>query len=383
MEEDRIRSYNSDNDAVHTQVVYFGRPDRVKQIVIGDSHITRIAAMNMTRYRGFEEAAKGLVLIQTSGGMVKLRSYAKQFVRGLYQEYQTSFDDESNDIKIVIALGYNDVEKKIEEYFNAALDVIGVFKHVLHKVPADWSVHLAEVPYGKSMYHSMTAQINFVACQLNRLLGPHVPLRLWTAQVGLDLPENKLKPVNCQFVSIMVERCMLDPEDRKGWHNKPSIMEETRDVIFDWARGIARATHSYPLNNTYPNLVEFEISIRGRTVVANHDYFHERQEKLLNAFDSPRDPVAMRDCAAMTLPYMKLGDLRDKLIPRPQDDGDDDDVRSQRSGSGGVRDRLGSYHRGGRGGGHGGHGGARGGGHGGRGGEHRPAPYKYNHKRRK
>ena len=371
MEMDKIRSYNSENDAVHTQVTFYGRPDRAKHIVIGDSHITRIATMPMNRYQEYNLATKGLVLINMGGGMIRLRAIAKQFVRGLYHELQASFDDETNTVRIMLALGYNDVEKKIEEYFNAALAVLTEFKHVLHKVPADWSVHLAEVPYGKSMWHHMTAQINYCANQLNRLLGPHVPLRMWTAQVGLDLPEDKLKPVNCQNITIMVERCMLDKEDKKGWHNKPSIMEETRDVVFDWARGIARATNTYPLNHTYPTLVEFEIGIRGRNVVADHDYFFERQVKLKDAFDHPRDLPATRDIAAHPLPIMKLA-LRDKLIPRPVENYDDDEDAGSTSSS--VRDRLGPVpNRGGRGGGHGGA-------QGGRGGDYRLAPYKYTKK---
>ena len=80
-------------------------------------------------------------------------------------------------------MGLEMLEKKVEEYYNSAVDVLTQFKHVLHQVPATWTMHQAEVPYGKSMFHHMTAQIYYVANQLNRLLGPHVPLRMWTAQV--------------------------------------------------------------------------------------------------------------------------------------------------------------------------------------------------------
>ena len=367
LEKNVVRTYNSENDAVHSQITYYGRPDRATHVVIGDSHISRIAAMNMMRYQGFDVAAKGLVLLCASGGMLKMRAVMKQFIRGLYHELQSSFDDNKNTVRIMLALGYNDVDRRTEDFFNAAVEVLTHFKHVLHGVPATWSVHLAELPYGKSKFHHKTVQFNFISNQLNRLLGPFVPLRMWTAQVGVDHPEEDLKPVNCQNVQIMVERCMLDKDDPKSWHNKPRIMDEIRDVVFDWARGVARSIHAYPPNHTYPTLEEFEISVRGRNVAVDVDYFYERQLKMKDAYDHPRDLPMARELSQYPLPNMRLKSLQDTLIPRPHEDEDEfDDDRSS------VRDRLGDrQHRGGRGGRGGGrgHGGGRGSG------DYHPAPY--------
>ena len=64
---------------------------------------------------------------------------------------------------------------------------------------------------------------------------------------------------------------MLDPNDARQWHNNKDIMENTRDVIFDWARGITRCTGQYPPNHTYSTLVEYEVSVRGRNVVLDED----------------------------------------------------------------------------------------------------------------
>ena len=365
-----MRSYNSENDAVHSQVTYYGRPDRASHVVIGDSHISRAAAMNMMKYHGYDAAAEGLVMICCSGGMLKMRAVMKQFIRGLYHELQSSFDDDHCTVRIMLALGYNDVDKRTDDYYTATVEVLTHFKHVFHGIPAKWSVHLAEIPFGKSMWHHKTVQFNFINSQLNRLLGPYVPLRMWTAQVGVDHPEEKLKPVNCMNVQIMVERKMLDKDDPKGWHNKPRILEETRDVIFDWARGVARCTNTYPPNHTYPTLAEYEISIRGRNVVTDVDYFQERQVKLKDAYDHPRDLPMMRELSLHPLPTMRLPQMKEKLVPRPQEDVDEDEFEDGHSSYGGsVRDRLG--HRGG----HGGRGGARGHGGGRGGGEYRPAPY--------
>ena len=60
---------------------------------------------------------------------------------------------------------------------------------------------------------------------------------MWTAQIGLGLAEDELKPVNVQQVEIMVERDMLDDKDTNHWHNKPHLIENPWDVIFDWVRG--------------------------------------------------------------------------------------------------------------------------------------------------
>ena len=346
LEKSAVRNYNSENSVAHVQVTFYGNPERVTHIVIGDSHISRVAAMNMLRYQGYEEATRGLVLINIGGRMMKLRSVARQFIRGLYFEMQESFDTVGNKIRISIALGYNDVDKRIEEFFSSAVDVLNTFKHILADVPAEWSVHLAEVPFGRSMHHCHTVQINYVISQLNRLLGPQVPLRLWTAQIGADKTDEQIKPVNCLHVNIMVERNMLDPHDDRQWHNNRDIMELTRDVIFDWARGVARCSGQYPPNNTYPTLVEYELSLRSRTVVLNEDYFKLRQEKVKQAYDHPLDPTAIAAAAEFPNPSMRLQGLREKLIPRPNYEEDED--RRSRSGShsSSVRERLGPAPRG-------------------------------------
>ena len=85
--------------------------------------------------------------------------------------------------------------------------------------------------------------------------------------------------------------------------------------------------------------------------MADQDYFYERQVKLKDAYDHPRDQPAMRDLSLHPLPTMRLGKLKDKLIPRPFDDEEEyEDGGSNHSGS--VRDHLGPvHHRGGCGGG--------------------------------
>ena len=112
-----VRTYNSENNAVHTQCTFFGCPERTSHIAIGDSHHLRIAGLNMARFPGYEEATKGLVLIHMGGGMMKLRAIVRQLVRGMYREHQGSFDDVNNTIHICIALGYNDVDKNLDEFY--------------------------------------------------------------------------------------------------------------------------------------------------------------------------------------------------------------------------------------------------------------------------
>ena len=361
MEMNVVRTYNSENGVVHAQCTFFGCPERTTHIVIGDSHLLRIAGLNMARFQGFEEATKGLVLLHMGGGMTKLKAIVRQLTRGMYHEMQGSFDDVNNTINISLALGYNDVDKPIEEFFHSSLEVLMQMKHILAGVQATWSVHLAEVPYGLAVNHCKTTRINWVACQLNRLLGPAVPLRLWTAQTGLDKTDDELEEVNCENVHIMIEKEMMDPADFTRWHVRPDIMENIRDVIFEWAGGLARNSSTYPPNHTYTLLGEFEISLRQRQVVQDEDYFRLRQDRLKLAYDHPLDRTAVLGATECPPPTMRLQALRDFLQPRPN---------YGRSRAKNVREWLGSADRG-----RGGHGrGGRGGG-----GDTRSAPYKKGH----
>ena len=363
MELNVVRTYNSENSAVPTQCTFFGCPERTSHIVIGDSHLLRIASLNMARFPGYKEATKGLVLIHMGGGMVKLRAIARQLVRGIYIEHQGSFDDMTNTIAISIALGYNDVDKNLEEYFHSALSSLMTFKHILAEVQATWSVHLAEVPYGLEEFHSNTTRINYVANQINRLLGPQVPLRLWTAQTGVDKSEDFLEEINCDHVHIMVEQDMMDPQDYTGWHVKPEFMENMRDVIFEWAGGAARNSSIYPIDHTYVELAEFEISLRQRTVIQGEDYFQLRQERLRQAYDHPLDLTAIREAESFPAPSMRLQQLKEFLRPRPDYYQESDDGRDHHRP---IHQRLGRRGRRGRGG------------RGGRGGHDRSAPYQKN-----
>ena len=163
MEMNVVRTYNSENGVVHMQCTFFGCPERVSHIVIGDSHLLRIAGLNMARFQGYEEATKGLVLLHMGGGMTKLKAIVRQLVRGMYHEMQGSFDDATNTINISLALGYNDVDKPIEEFFSSSLEVLMNIKHILAGVQATWSIHLAEVPSGLPVNHCKTTRINYVA----------------------------------------------------------------------------------------------------------------------------------------------------------------------------------------------------------------------------
>ena len=63
----------------------------------------------------------------------------------------------------------------------------------------------------------------------------------------------------------------------------------------------------------YLFLVEFEICIRGRNIIADQDYFCKRQVKLKDTYDHPRDLPMMRELSLHPLPTMRLGNLKDKL----------------------------------------------------------------------
>ena len=172
--------------------------------------------------------------------------------------------------------------------------------------------------------------------------------------------------INCKHLNIMVEKNMMDAADPLKWHNKPHIMENTRDVIFDWARGIARNSGTYPPNHTYPQLAEYEISLRERVVVRDEDYFKLRQEKLKMAYDHPLDRTAIAGAAEFPAPTMRLMAVKEFMVPRYN--AGSDEIRSRSSSaSGTIRDRLGSGSRGHGARGHGGHGGGDVRGHGGRG----------------
>ena len=296
------------------RISFRGNPGKVTHLVIGDSNIKRIGELNLYDYDLYEEAVAGLVLVHDPGGMGRFSGLVKQITRLLHNMYTDSFEDASNTVQIAICFGYNDPEMSIREYFRDSIKVLMEFKHAYSSVAARIEVQLGEILYGKSSLHSTHGHRNFIHYQLSRVVGRVKPLRLWAGQLAPELPENGLKPVNATNIDLRIRRDTLS-EDM--WHHNDVVINNTRDVVLDWCRGVVTAGDVYPSQNVYRYLRDFEVYLPGSTMTVDQDVFSERNRVFVQHVVNPLDETVADQLDKLPRPVMRLDGLTNKVKPRP------------------------------------------------------------------
>ena len=303
----------------------------MSHIVLGDSYIRKIADLNVLGYNQYEDAITGLVLIHMPGSMGRLAGLVKQITRTIYNIYEASFEDPDNKIQVAVVMGYNDPEATLKEYYRDCLKVLMEFKHAFADVAAEIQIQLGEILYGKSSLHPTYGQRNFVHNQLNKTVELITPLRMWAAQLGPDMAEADVKPVNATNIDLRIQRNTLD-EDK--WHHVPAIIAAARDVIYDWTRGIVTEIDSTPLYTPYRFLRDLEVYLPGGHLGVNQDVFAERDRLYVQHVLHPLDEQAAVRLDELALPAMRLETIVGKIQKRP----DERAERAERSES--VFNRL-------------------------------------------
>ena len=297
---------------------FIGNPKRVSHIVLGDSYIRKVADLSITEYPLYNEATRGLVLVHMPGSMGRLAGLAKQVSRRLYNIYTASFEDPENTIQIAVVMGYNDPEATLKEHFRDSTRVLMEFKHAYADVSAKVQIQLGEVLYGKSSLHPIYGQRNFVHNQLNKCVGQLTPLRLWAAQLGPDMPEKDVKPVNATNIDLRIQRKTLADDN---WHHNADIVAATRDVIFDWCRGVVTEEDTTPVYTPYRYLRDYEVYLPGGQLGVNQDVFAERDRLYVQHVNYPLDETAAERLDALALPAMRLESIVGKVQRRPDERG--------------------------------------------------------------
>ena len=309
------------------KLTFVGNPARVSHIVLGDSYVRRVADLNMLEYDLYTEATNGLVLVHMPGSMGRLAGLVKQVTRRIHTLFTDSFEDPSNKVQIAIVMGYNDPEASLKEYFRHCSMVMMEFKHAFAGVAAGIEVQLGEILFGKSSLHAVYAHRNFVHHQLNKTVGRVTPLRLWAAQLGPELSEAEVKPVNATNIDLRIQRDTLDADK---WHHNLAIISATRDVIFDWCRGIVTEEESTPLYTPYRFLRDCEVYLPGAHLGVDQDVFTERDRLYVDHINNPLDEMAAERLDNLPLPAMRLETIQGKVQKRP-------DAKEER---GSVFDRI-------------------------------------------
>ena len=314
------------------KVTLIGRPARLTHVVVGDSNVRRMADLDILKYDGYQAATEGLLLVHLSGGTKRFADLVKQFTRMLYGKYTNSFEDPENRIQLAICMGYNDPESTLKEYFRDSVRILIELKHAFAGVAAPVEMQLGEILYGKSSLQYISAHRNFIHFQLSRLTGNMTPLRLWVAQLGPEMPEGDLKPVNATNIDLRIQRNTLEQD---AWHHNVKILTAARNVLFDWCRGVVTEGVGTPHGSPYRFLRDNEAYLPGATMTLDMDVFGERDRLFLDHTNNPLSEEMAERLDKLPLPAIRLEILQGRVQKRAVDR---DDRSSNSSGS--VFDRL-------------------------------------------
>ena len=183
--------------------------------------------------------------------------------------------------------------------------------------------------------HPTSALRNFIHNQLSRMAGNVTPLRLWAAQLGSDLPEKKIKPVNATNIDLRIKRDTLDNDK---WHHNGEVMMAAKNVVLDWYAGVVTEESGTSIGTPYRFLRDFEAYLPGATLEVGQDVFGDRDKLFLEHTQNPLCKVAASRLDELPLPAMRLESLLGRVKRRPEMVDD----RSSVSSSSSVFDRLSS-----------------------------------------
>ena len=331
VEEVSVEEYHDVRGATSSaRLTFVGKPAKVTHMLFGDSNVRRVADL-MTPA---EVSASGsLVLVHMPGSMSRFASLVKPISRLVYRLYPDSFDDPKNKVQLAVCLGYNDPEASLKEYYRDCVRVLIELKHAFGGVAAKVEIQLGEFLYNKSSLHPTSALRNFIHNQLSMMTGNITPLRLWAAQLGPDLPEKKIKPVNATNIDLRIKRDTLE-EDK--WHHNQGVMMATKHVVLDWYAGVVTEEAGTPLRTPYRFLRDFEAYLPGATLEVGQDVFGDRDKLFLEHTQNPLCEVTANRLDELPLPAMRLESLLGRVKRRPEMVDD----RSSVSSSSSVFDRL-------------------------------------------